>query len=67
MKTLRGHFGVVRHFNRGNKEESQMVQVDPILDARILGYQTSFFKLTTNSNSKGAMEEPPDRNPLTKL
>jgi hypothetical protein len=23
MKTLRGHFGVVRHINRGSKEESQ--------------------------------------------
>jgi hypothetical protein len=67
MKTLRGHFGVVRHFNRGSKEEPQMVQVDPILDARTLGYQTSLFKLTMKSNSKGAMEEPRDRNPLTKL
>jgi hypothetical protein len=44
-----------------------MVQVDPILDARTLGYQTSLFKLTMKSNSKGAMEEPWDRNPLTKL
>jgi hypothetical protein len=67
MKTLRGHFGVVWHFNRGSKEEPQMVQVDPILDARTLGYQTSLFKLTMKSNSKGAMEEPRDRNPPTKL
>jgi hypothetical protein len=44
-----------------------MVQVDPILDARTLSYQTSLFKLTMKNNSKGAMEEPWDRNPLTKL
>ena len=38
MKTLRGHFGTVRYFNRGSKEESQMVQVDPLFDARTLSY-----------------------------
>jgi hypothetical protein len=32
-----------------------------------LGFQTSLFKLTMKSNSKGAIEEPQDRNPLTKL
>jgi hypothetical protein len=42
-----------------------MVQVDPILDARILGYQTLVFKLTMKSISKGVMEEPRDRNLLT--
>jgi DNA primase large subunit len=41
--------------------------VDPLLDARTLGFQTSLFKLTMKSNSKGAIEEPQDRNPLTKL
>jgi hypothetical protein len=67
MKTLRSYFGVVRHINRGTKEELDMVQVEPLLDARTLGFQTSLFKLTMKSNSKGAMEEPRDRNPLTKL
>jgi hypothetical protein len=33
IKTLRLHFCVVQHINRGSKEEPQMVQVDPILDA----------------------------------
>jgi hypothetical protein len=67
MKTLRSHFGVVRHINRGTKEDPKMVQVEPLLDARTLGFQTSLFKLTMKSNNKGAMEEPRDRNPLTKL
>jgi hypothetical protein len=44
-----------------------MVEVEPMLDARTLGFQTSLSKLTMKSNSKGAMEEPRDRNPLTKL
>jgi hypothetical protein len=67
MKTLRSHFCVARHVNRGTKDEPQMVEVEPMLDARTLGFQTSLFKLTMKSNSKGAMEEPWDRNPLTKL
>ena len=43
-----------------------MVQVDPLLNAQTLGFQTSLLKLTMKSNSKGAME-PRDRNPFTKL
>jgi hypothetical protein len=58
MKTLRLHFGVVRHTNLGTKEEPEMVQMDPMLGARTLGFQTSFFKLTMKPNSKGAIEEP---------
>ena len=38
-----------------------------MLDARTLGFQTSLFRLTMKSKNKGAMEEPQDRNPLTKL
>jgi hypothetical protein len=58
MKILRSHFGMVGHINRGTKEEPEMVQVGPMLNAQILGFQTSLFKLTMRSNNKGVMEEP---------
>jgi hypothetical protein len=58
MKTLRSHFGVVRHINQGTKEEPEMVLINLVLDAQTLGFQTSLFKLTMKSSSKGAMEEP---------
>jgi hypothetical protein len=67
MKTLRSHFCVAMHINQGTKDKPQMVQVEPMLDARTLGFQMSLFKLTMKSNSKGAMEEPWDRNLQTKL
>jgi hypothetical protein len=58
IKTLRTYFCVVWHINHGNKEEPQMVQVDPILDAQTLCFQKSLFKLTMKSNIEEAMEEP---------
>jgi DNA primase large subunit len=53
--------------NRGIAEEPRIVQVDPLLDAWTLGLQTSLFKLTMRSNAKSAMEEPRDKNPVSKL
>jgi hypothetical protein len=67
IKTLRTYFCVVWHINHGNKEEPQMVQVDPILDAQTLCFQKSLFKLTMKSNIEEAMEEPQDRYVLMKL
>ena len=67
MKTLGSHFCVAMHINRSTKDKLQMVQVEPMLDIRTLGFQMLFFKLTMKSNNKGAMEEPWDRNLQTKL
>jgi hypothetical protein len=67
MNTIRGHFAVVGFVNRGTVEEPKIVQVDPLLDARTLGLQTSLFKLTMKSNAKSAMEEPRDKNLVSKL
>jgi hypothetical protein len=61
------HFSVVGFINRGTVEELRIVQLDPLLDARTLGLQTSLFKLTMRSNAKSAMEEPQDKNPVSKL
>jgi hypothetical protein len=58
---------VVKFVNFGTTEEPKIRQLDPLLDACILGFQMSLFKLTIKSNAKQAMEEPKDENPLTKL
>lgn len=67
MSTLRAHFVVVGFVNRGSVEEPRIVQIDPLLDARTLSLQTSLFKLTMKSNAWSAMEEPWDKNPMSKL
>lgn len=57
-----------RMVNFGIKAEPRYTQIDPLLDACTLGFQTSLFKiLTMKSNTKGAMEEPKEVNPFTKL
>jgi hypothetical protein len=67
MKTLQKQYYVPRTVNFGTKVEPRYTEIDPLLYARALGFQTSLFKHTMKSNSKGAMEEPRDINPLTKL
>jgi hypothetical protein len=67
MKTIRDHYCVGRSLNLGTEEEPRLKQVEPLLDARTLGLQSSLFKLTMKSNCKSAMEEPHDQNPLTKM
>jgi hypothetical protein len=53
--------------NFETKAKPKYTEIDPLLDARTLGFQTSLFKLTMKSNAKRVMEEPRDVNPLTKL
>jgi hypothetical protein len=67
MKTLREHYCVPRTVNFGTRAEPRYTEIDFLLDARTLGFQTSLFKLTMKSNAKRVMEEPRDVNPLTKL
>jgi len=51
----------------GTHEESDCQQVDPLIDGRLLSMQMSLFKLTMKSHANGAMQEPIDQNPLTKV
>ena len=67
MSTLRVHFSVVGFINHGTVEEPRIVQIDPLLDARTLGLQTSLFKLIMRSNAKSAMEELQDKNLMSEL
>jgi hypothetical protein len=67
VATLKSQYCVSRSVNFGSKQEPSMRQVDPLLDARTLHLQTSLFKLTMRSNSRAAMEEPRDLNPMSKL
>jgi hypothetical protein len=63
MKTLRQHFCETRSVSKGDVAK----QIQAPLDARTLGFQTSLFKLTMKSHAKAVMEEPRDKNPVTKL
>lgn len=67
IKTLKAHYSVFRSVNLGSKEEPDVKQVDPLINGRLLSLQTSLFKLTTKSHCRQAMEEPYDKNPVTKL
>lgn len=67
MKSLREHFCVPQSTHSGSENEPLTVSFEPMLDARLLGMQTSLFKITMRSNSASAMAEPFDKNPLTKL
>jgi len=67
VKTLKAHFGIVRQVNFGSPKELDYQQVDPLLDGKLLALQMSLFKLTMKSHAEGAMQEPRDQNPLTKL
>jgi len=57
----------VRTVDFGTQEKPNLQQVDPIVDGRLLSLQMSLFKLTMKSHAQGAMEEPRDQNPLTKV
>jgi hypothetical protein len=67
MKTLRHHFCVTKSVSKGDANEPVAKQIQSPLDACTLGFQTSLFKLTMKSHAKAAMEEPRDRNLITKL
>jgi hypothetical protein len=67
IKTIQTQYFVVRSVNFRTTDEPKIKQVDPLLDAHTLGFQTSLLTLTMKSNAKRALEEPKDENPLTKL
>lgn len=67
MNILRIRFAVVGFINCGTTEEPKIVQIDPLLDAWTLGLQALLFKLTMKSNAKSSIEEPRDKNPVSKL
>jgi DNA primase large subunit len=53
--------------SKGDGNEHVATQIQAPLNTRTLGFQTSLFKLTMKSHAKAAMEEPRDRNLVTKL
>jgi hypothetical protein len=67
MKILRQHFCVTKSMSKGDPKELVAMKIEAPLDARTLGFQTSMFKLTMKSNAKVAMEEPKNKNLVTKL
>jgi hypothetical protein len=67
IKTIQTQYFVVRSVNFRTTDEPKIKQVDPLVDAHTLGFQTSLLTLTMKSNAKRALEEPKDENPLTKL
>ena len=67
IKTIQAQHFVVRSINFGATDEPKIKQVDPLLDAHTLGFQTSLFTLTMKSNAKPALKESKDEDPFTKL
>jgi hypothetical protein len=67
LKTLKAHFCELRSVISGSEKDGVSTQVSEPLDTRTLDLQTSLFKLMMKSNTKSAMEEPHDMNPVTKL